>query len=169
MAAIVVAAALAGLAVWGHVPSSGPAAAKGSAVGAAPMAEPREAMSLSAPVDWPSQELQPVKRNLFAVHLEDFPSAKDLRGNPEFLGMVAKSSAEPADLTMEGQIVPENLRRAADALRLQGTVMGTAPTAVVNGREVKEGDVVGGFGVVKIETGGIVVERDGVRLRIEGN
>jgi hypothetical protein len=169
LAAIVVATALAGMAMWGHISSNGPASAKGAALKTASMNRPM-AMNPPAPLELSTLPVRPVKRNLFSLRLEDYPAASAAHGvGEENLAIAAKSSVEPADLTMEGQILPANLRRAAEGLRLQGTVLGTAPTAVVNGQVVKEGDEIAGFKIVRIEPGGIVVEKDDVRVRVQAN
>ena len=54
----------------------------------------------------------------------------------------------------------------AGQLKLQTTLMGPTPRAVVNGMSVGEGDVVAEFRVFKIEARRIIVEREGIKLEI---
>jgi len=51
-------------------------------------------------------------------------------------------------------------------LKLQSTVMGPQPSAMVNGEMVREGSVVAGFRVLKIEARRMIVEREGIKLAI---
>jgi len=60
-------------------------------------------------------------------------------------------------------------------MRLQSTVMGATPKAVIDERVVSEGDVVAcgsgenrtTFRVLKIEPRRIIVEREGIKLEIQ--
>ena len=60
-------------------------------------------------------------------------------------------------------------------MRLQSTVMGATPKAVIDGEMVSEGDVVAcgtgetrtTFRVLKIEPRRIIVEREGIKLEIQ--
>ena len=52
-------------------------------------------------------------------------------------------------------------------MKLQSTMMGPQPKALVNGELVGEGDVVAAFRVLKIEARRIIVEREGIRLEIQ--
>jgi hypothetical protein len=80
-----------------------------------------------------------------------------------------------ADVRKERQILIENLQQQASQLRLQSTMMGASPKAVVDGGLVGEGDVVACgagetrtvFRVLKIEPRRIVVEREGIKLEIQ--
>jgi hypothetical protein len=74
--------------------------------------------------------------------------------------------ASKADQRKERQILIENLQLQAMQLRLQSTVMGATPRALLNGDMVREGDVVASFRVLKIEPRRIVVEREGIKLEI---
>jgi len=72
-----------------------------------------------------------------------------------------------ADVKKERQILVENLARQASQLRLQSTIMGASPKAVIDGGLVGEGDVVATFRVLRIEPRRITVEREGIKLEIQ--
>ncbi|HLL88419.1 MAG TPA: hypothetical protein VK324_03875 [Tepidisphaeraceae bacterium] len=122
---------------------------------------------------WVKAPVVPAGRNLFALKLDYFPQDptkvdQTLRApsGSGFWDKLAKSMASRADQRKERQILVENLQLQAAQLRLQSTVMGTSPRALINGDMMGEGDVVASFRVVRIEARRIIVEREGVRLEI---
>ena len=123
--------------------------------------------------EWVKSPIAPIGRNLFAVKLDYYPqdgsrSDSTLRAptGDGFWDKLAKSMASKADQRKERQILIENLQLQAMQLRLQSTVMGATPRALLNGDMVREGDVVASFRVLKIEPRRIVVEREGIKLEI---
>jgi hypothetical protein len=128
---------------------------------------------------WLGNTPSPITRNLFAINLDHFPAngravADAGATDSGFWGRLAKSVSARADLTRERQILLDNLQQQAGQLRLESTLMGTTPKAVINGELVREGDFVASgdgkartqFRVLKIEPRRIVVEREGVRLEV---
>jgi hypothetical protein len=65
----------------------------------------------------------------------------------------------------ENQIA--NYMAKAAQLKLQSTMMGTQPKALVNGELIGVGDVIADFRVVKIEARRMIIEREGIRLEIQ--
>jgi hypothetical protein len=138
----------------------------------------RGAEATSAFKTWLNAPLAPINRNLFSVDLNYYPTegsrTESKQGAPGFWGELAKSVSEKADVTKERQILLENLQQQASQLRLQTTVMGMKPKAVVNGELVGIGDVVASgtgearttFRVLKIESRRIIVEREGIKLAV---
>ena len=128
--------------------------------------------SASALRVWMDSTSSPLTRNLFEVELERFPhdgstvqtANKDVVG---FWDELAKSMTFRADVKKERQILVENLARQASQLRLQSTIMGASPKAVIDGGLVGEGDVVATFRVLRIEPRRIIVEREGIKLEIQ--
>lgn len=129
---------------------------------------------------WMDQPPVSLKRNLFAVDLERFPqdSGHSTSANTDDAGFwddVAKSLTVRADVKRGRQILQENLSQQASQLRLQSTMMGATPKAVIDGELVGEGDVVAAksgedriqFRVLKIEARRIIVEREGIKLVIQ--
>jgi len=116
--------------------------------------------------------IMPLGRNLFVVKLDYFPQdgrmAETLRApvGDGFWDEVAKSMTQQADQRKERQILIENLRLQAAQLRLETTMMGTKPKALINGQLVGEGEVVANFRVLKIEARRIIVGREGIKLEI---
>ncbi len=123
---------------------------------------------------WMLAPPKPLSRNLFAVKLDYFPRdggrlAKPSRAMNEngFWDEVAKSMASDADHLRDRQILIDNLRTQAARLRLQTTIMGAEPKALINGELVGENSVVASFRVLKIEARRIIVEREGIKLEIQ--
>lgn len=122
---------------------------------------------------WLAEKPRPIERNLFAVKLDYFPQDASRisqvlqapTGNG-FWDDMAKSMTAKADVKRERQILVENLQLRAAQLRLQSTMMGAQPKALINGELAREGDVVASFRVLKIEPRRVIVEREGVKLEI---
>ena len=124
---------------------------------------------------WADAPLAPVSRNLFAIRLEYFPvegpktTGIDVRERAEdgFWARLEKSLAVQADQRDKRENQKANYIKAASQLKLQSTIMGPQPKALVNGELVGEGDVVAEFRVAKIEARRVIVEREGIRLEIQ--
>jgi hypothetical protein len=129
---------------------------------------------------WIDAAPTPLGRNLFAINLERFPqdgnrTASAHEGVVGFWDELAKSMSSRADVRKERQILMENLQQQASQMRLQSTMMGATPKAVIDGGLVVEGDVVAcgsgesrtTFRVLKIEPRRIIVEREGIKLEIQ--
>ena len=121
--------------------------------------------------EWMDAPAMPLRRNLFAIDLERFPLDGSVTSvstkSSGFWDDLAKSMTFQADVRKERQILIENLHQQASQLRLQSTMMGATPKAVINGELVEEGEVVAAFRVLKIEARRIIVEREGIKLEIQ--
>jgi hypothetical protein len=129
---------------------------------------------------WNAQDASLVDRNLFVVNLEKFPqdsghvTAARVK-SALFWDDLAKSLSLQADVRKERQVLVENLQQQASQIRLQSTLMGAVPKAVINGDLVGEGSVVAcgtgdsrvTFRVLKIEARRIIIEREGIKLEIQ--
>jgi hypothetical protein len=162
--------------------SSAPTAVSASKSEPSPVSNKNTAQSLLALPDpgspalaqWLGTPIVPVVRNLFTIKLDYYPqdgakvnqTLRAPQGNG-FWDKLAKSMASKADQRKERQILIENLRLQAMQLKLQSTVMGATPRALVNGGMVREGDVVASFRVLRIEARRIIVEREGIKLEIQ--
>ena len=170
-------AVMAGLAImmiglWGRMWFNGPSSATASFIRRSVAAITESSAGLSRPassnplMDWLALPKKSIQRNLFAVHLDFYAKAA---GHPEQSGASedpAKSSTDDADQNREKQILLENLQTQAAKLKLQTTMMGSTPRAMLNGELVKEGDTVEGFMVLKIEPRKVTVQQDEVTLEI---
>jgi hypothetical protein len=149
-----------------------------STVGNSASGKPQD--SATALRSWMDAPEVPIGRNLFVADLDRFPAdsghaASANQGNPGFWDELAKSMGVRADVRKERQILVENLTQQASQLRLQSTLMGASPKAVINGDLVGEGDNVASgtgesrvvFRVVRIEARRILVEREGIKLEIQ--
>lgn len=119
---------------------------------------------------WARRPVGPMTRNLFAVPLDYYPRdvarGGELSAGGGFWDRLAKSVSAHADEQEQRQILIDNVRIMAGGLKLQSTVMGPQPSAMVNGEMVREGSVVAGFRVLKIEARRMIVEREGIKLAI---
>jgi len=138
----------------------------------------RGAEASAAAADWRGGPIS-APRNLFAIKFDYFPrdgtrAAEPDRGGEGFWEELGKSLASRTDEKKQRQVLIENLRLQAATLRLETTVMGARPRAVINGEMVGEGDLVASgsgatrtvFRVSKIEPRRIIVEREGIKLEI---
>lgn len=125
--------------------------------------------------DWTHNPIGSLGRNMFAVKLDYYPQdgsqVATLRvpAGSGFWDQVAKSMTARADQKKERRIFVENLQLQAAQLKLQTTLMGAHPRAMINGELVGEGNTIASFRVVKIDARRIVVEREGVMLEIQMN
>jgi hypothetical protein len=123
---------------------------------------------------WTTVRLAPAGRNLFAIDYDRFEksgkstaSGAPVQQTGDSAADLAKSGPSQADLNKERQILVANLQTQAAGLKLQTTVMGPSPKALVNGTLVGEGDSVASFRVVKITPRGMVIEREGIKLEVQ--
>lgn len=168
--------------------SGGPAAARASIrraqetapAGAVERVSGGTVATSAATVQWLKRPIMPLSRDLFAIHVEDYPlvatKAATLAPSPVtgFWDDIEKSRSGPADQKKRREMLIEDLQREAAKLRLQTTMMGPVPQAIIGGNLVREGSLVspGGadagveFRVLKILSRRVVVEREGIRLEL---
>jgi hypothetical protein len=119
---------------------------------------------------WANGAAKPLNRNPFTIPLDFYPhdgvsDAGDTT-SAGYWDLVKKSMSSRADQQEQRQIILDNVRIAAEQLKLESTILGETPLAMINGEIVHEGSVVAGFHVLKIEARQIVVEREGVKLAL---
>lgn len=136
-------------------------------------AQPAQLPGRGALREWMTRPISNPDRNLFAVRLQYF-AKEGQQGifqteTPGFWDEVEKSMSSQADQRQQRSILVENLRKEAGALKLQTTLMGEHPKAMINGQLVEPGGTVAGFSVVQIGARRVELERDGVRLEIQMN
>jgi hypothetical protein len=158
-----------------------PAAAKGSMVGPGSgiggqsviftpgSSHKKGALTLSLQ-QWARQPIVAVSRDLFVIPYDYYPRDGTEASEPEtgtgFWDQMAKSLSARADHVQQRQVLVDNVRIAASALKLDSTLLGAVPEAVINGQMAREGSVVDDFRVLKIEPRRIIVEREGVILAV---
>jgi hypothetical protein len=132
--------------------------------------------TVAALLEWQRRPIAPLSRNLFVINYDFFPQDGSAPTAPVriqqgdgFWDHIAKSMTLRADQKREREVLVENLRAQALQLKLQSTVLGASPEALVNGQLVRVGDVVASFRVTKIEARRIVVEREGIKLEVRSN
>lgn len=122
---------------------------------------------------WARQQPQPLKRNPFIVPMDFYASdgakTADSASAGGYWNQVGKSMSSRADQQEQRQILVDNVLIAAEALKLESTIMGATPGAMINGQLVAEGSEIEGFRVLKIEPRQIIVEREGVKLAVMMN
>ena len=129
---------------------------------------------------WLSQPNPSPSRNLFVIRQDRYrraeptPAQANKPTKPGIFSSLEKWASRAADDQKRQSILLENLQREVARLRLQSTVMGAQPTALIDGRLVREGDVVASgegssravFRVLKIEARRVILECQGIRLEI---
>lgn len=146
--------------------SAASSAASGAATGA------RSTPAAAALQKWSDAAVPPISRNLFNVRIEYFPvdgsrTTQSSATEGGFWSRLEKSLALQADQRDKRENLKANFRAQAAQLKLQSTMPGPQPRALVNGELVGEGSVVAGFRVLKIEARRIEVEREGIKLEIQ--
>jgi hypothetical protein len=119
---------------------------------------------------WAEQPVKPLVRNPFAIPLDNYPhdgAAESAEASGDgYWNLVRKSMSARADQQEQRQILTDNVRIAAGRLKLESTILGMTPVAMLNGRVVREGSTLEGFEVLKIEAREVIVEREGVKLAL---
>jgi hypothetical protein len=160
--------------------SSTPTSAQASVNGAHSITLPDNLRGLPRPnsavaelMKWADRPIPPaLTRNFFVVNYEYYPqdgtkpapAPVRLAQGDGFWDQLAKSIAIRADQKLDQEALREKIHREAAALKVQSTMMGASPKALINGQLVGVGDVVASFRVLKIEARGVILEREGIKL-----
>jgi len=118
-------------------------------------------VSASAGTHRPVIYVAPVRdlpRDLFALTQERYPHKTSPTSQ-----LLKKSPVTTVDNTGQGQAVHE----AAKALKLQTTIVGRHPRAMINGQLVAPGEQIGGFIIREIRDRKVVIEMDGTKVLLE--
>src|SRR5450432_380208 len=142
------------------------------AISNSPQQQTANRSALAAMQKWSDAPVPPISRNLFAVRVEYFPVDGSRTSLPSdtsdgFWQRLEKSMAVQADQRDKRDNLIANFKNEAGQLRLESTMMGPQPKAMVNGELVGEGSVVAKFRIVKIDTRRIIIEREGIQLEIQ--
>jgi hypothetical protein len=146
-----------------------------SASDAAPLEVKTEGSNGTALLQWIHQgNRRQLSRNPFVVPLDFYPTdagsvAEESAAGNSYWDLLRKSMASRADQQEQRQILIDNVRIAAESLKLESTIMGATPGAMVNGQMVHEGSVINGFRVVRIESRQLTLEREGIKLAVMMN
>ena len=175
------------LSLSSHFLLEGPAPAPGVVFREAPSGNPATEPAAPAPAvsdeavrRWLKQPLDPAKRNIFALNLDDYPTeTSPIAGSAARVDHdqkdqilwddVAKSLAARADQKREQDLRTKNLQRAAAKLLVQKVDTGPPSKAQVNGEWIEEGGFVASFRILRIEAQRITVEKDGITLDVPVN
>jgi hypothetical protein len=138
----------------------------------APHEQTQNRTAMAAMQKWADAPVPQVSRNLFAVRIEYFPvdgsrTTPLAQTDDGFWQRLEKSMALQADQRDKRENLIANFKDEAAKLRLESTMMGPQPKAMVNGELVGEDSVVANFRIVQIEARRIIVEREGIRLEIQ--
>jgi hypothetical protein len=95
-----------------------------------------------------------IQRDLFAPNRRFFAPPKEPTEE-------APAKKTPEQIEQERR---EAIRMQAQALALQSTIVGTTPTAVIDGMVLRKGEWVGGFEVTEIKPRSCTVRKDGVSV-----
>jgi hypothetical protein len=123
---------------------------------------------------WLAAPTAPITRNLFEVHLDNYPHLLPKKADASHNGADDKSVVQDADYMKQWQARSEALQLQARELKLESTLMGPVPKAMINGEVVKDGDFLASgrgaegqsFRVLKIEPRRVILEREGIKLEL---
>ena len=101
----------------------------------------------------------PITRDLFASNERFFPKVQPKPQASEGPGEAPGGRKDPVELRRA-------IRDQARALKLQCTVGGATPTAIINGMMVAEGAKINGFTVRKITARAVTVEKESITLTL---
>jgi hypothetical protein len=154
-------------ALWGRNLFAGPAAVSAASVKpATAVVTPKPPVAGNSPADvallqWLDGPAPAVSRNLFGVDPTAFPTPAGAgnTGRTDYSDSAAKSDPGTADEQRQQQAA-EALRNDSAKLKLQSTVLGPHPLAVVNGQLVGVGDNIGDFRVEKIAARSVTLVRE---------
>lgn len=136
----------------------------------------RRKMDLERREDYLSRMERKISRDLFKSNPEAFPVNGNL-GDADVVQVASVDGPgwlhETAQYVWEKQAAQRDeverlnlIRFDAKGLSLQSTMMGTSPTALINGQVLHVGDAVGTFVVKGISASSCVVSRDGVNVEV---
>ena len=103
----------------------------------------------------------PVDRDIFTPNVAYFP-VED-KANPS----TVVSAVQVVDPTAKARAAKLQVQAQAKALSLQSTVVGSVPTAIVNGRVLRVGDWISDFQIVEISSRSCQLEKSGIRVVLE--
>lgn len=101
-------------------------------------------------------------RDLFAVNWDFYPQATG-GSDPNQSSGTEKSGPGAVD-DSRGE---DAVRRAADGLQLQTTILGANPRAVINGQVLKPGQTISGMTLLKVLPRQVILEMQGQQVKLE--
>ncbi|MAX23532.1 MAG: hypothetical protein CMJ19_03420 [Phycisphaeraceae bacterium] len=107
-------------------------------------------------------DIPPVsQRDLFAVNLSEYPMQEEPEAKQEVSDTIKNDQPQP-------DAVEEQLQTMVGRIRLQSTVMGARPAAVINGRIVQVGQTFEGLVLKEVRNRQVILEFNGrlVSLRM---
>ena len=107
----------------------------------------------------PARREPVVDRDLFRPNPIYFPPKQKVGPAPRATPVDAEAAKREAERRA--------VQAQAGALRLQSTIISQIPTAIINGQVLRSGDWIAGFQVVSIGPRSCVVEKKGMRVRLE--
>ena len=101
-----------------------------------------------------------ITRDIFKLNVGVFPVVDG--------GEMATLTKDPAPGGTDHQRAQmRRVQAEARALTLQSTIIGATPTAIINGRVIREGKTINGFRVVAVTARGCVIEKQGVKIALQ--
>ncbi len=156
-----------GLLLWGRllikdVPRTATAKPAVQAAATGPASEPFTAQAMGADtgpavtvvVDLPRS----LTRDMFALDTSGYPQAK----KGEDSSVPAKAPVETPDKAYR----VAKATQAARGLTLEGVILSDDPSVIINGQLLQEGQQIDGLTVYRIENRKVVLEMDGVYIRL---
>lgn len=136
--------------------------------------------SIDRLLTWAAEPRPPLTRDLFRIDAGAFTAValsepvKAVKSEGGFWRRLDKSVAQAVDEDARRAELANDFARRAQTLRLQTTLMGNNPRALIDGTLLGVGDIVAAgagsnrieFRVLQIEARHVVLEREGIRLEL---
>jgi len=102
-----------------------------------------------------------ISRDIFAFQTALYPPVEVPKPQPDAGHVVARDAGPPRPS------IEDIVRRQSRALTLQSTIESDSPIAVINGEVLKIGEKIKGFALLEVHCHNCVLEKDGVKVRLE--
>lgn len=167
--------AFVGLLMWGRllmqdVPRTATAKPKPSATTQATTTNPQAKLSKASSVTRQLPEVvvdlrDTVDRDLFAFHGRGYPPvAQETETGPKTTVNPTKLVLDPADKAKERE---KAIRAEAAQLRVQSTILGAQPRALINGQLVAPGETIQGFELTEVRPRSVTLIKESVEIVLE--
>jgi hypothetical protein len=106
----------------------------------------------------------PIERDLFAFDGAFYPQVESI---DQTVDSRPKSPADPTDEQVKEQRLRASIRIEARSLKLQSTLLGRRPRAMINGQLLEPGQTIQGFELKEVRTRQVTLVKRGLAVELE--
>lgn len=150
-----------GLLLWGRLLMQGVTRTATAEGGLSPIAQGPEPQADNPLRERPRVEVRlrrEIDRDLFAVPEDAYRKVREISSPP-----VQKSPPQTSD----EEIRAAQMREALKRLRLESTVLGQRPLALISGRSVRPGEKIEGFTLLEVRSRSVILRMHGLTVELE--